>query len=157
MHTFVTRSLEKLDNQISLLTDNMEGELKQLRTDYQEQPYGPHICTRDFLDHQLRQFYPRHEMDALMARVWWRLGQNPHLNKITGVPGATMRSEGLHGATTVSVQDGQPSAGHNVTRPVRPQSARSATAPRPNCNLCDQSRVEAAAVTPQRKPQQSVV
>jgi hypothetical protein len=43
---------------------------------------GTRICTKDDLSEELMQFYPKVEIDALLSRIWWRLGQS---GKVVGL------------------------------------------------------------------------
>lgn len=135
MHTFVTKSLERMNKQHTTLVDDVQGQLKQLQDEFHADPCGDKICTKAFMEQELLQFYPRHEMDALLARVWWRLGQtgkvvgaaSPLTNWHTVTKPAEAKPERPQSARSTAI------ARLEHSRPVRPQSARSEHQVATNC------------------------
>ncbi|CAJ1407503.1 unnamed protein product [Effrenium voratum] len=52
----------------------LEGRTETLKEQVQHKAESVNVYSTDGVDGMLRAFYNREEMDALLSRIWWRLG-----------------------------------------------------------------------------------
>jgi len=97
MHSLISKAEGKISKRSEQLADENQDRFNKLQDQLEFQVGRESLCTKDVLDQQLQDFYPKSEVDALLARIWWRLGQT---GKVVGMSCLS------------------------TTRPERPQSAR---------------------------------
>jgi len=105
MRSLVAKLEGKLSAQNQELVQQIQDELRKVNEEVRRKGGSEDTCTKDDLHQQLQQYYPKPEMDALLARVWWRLNQS---GKVVGL----------------SCLAGSPGFAAKAERPERPQSAR---------------------------------
>jgi len=78
------------------------------------------LCTKDDVNRQLELFYPKAEMDAIISRVWWRLGQSGTVvDKVQAAWNPKVVGLGCLGAGSLAGFADRPQSARQ-----RPQSAR---------------------------------
>lgn len=119
LQSCVLNSVEKVSKHQDQFAMEWQGQLNQ----FQEEVHCQTAYTREEVDQQLLHFYPRQEMDALLARVWWRLGQS-------GKPCGPWGQIGPTTSTTATSASPERPGSATVRQPDQPRSARPQSAHR---------------------------